>query len=158
MLKSDLVSQYSGMLYKICFFILWDKQDAEDAVQETFYRYCKCKKVYNDNEHEKAWLIRVATNVCHEVKRFRFKHQTVALEEISNDEDMSKVYEIADAIIKLPKKLKIVIYLYYIAGYSQVEISDILHISNAAVNKRVTRGRDKLKHVLLDDITEGGRK
>jgi RNA polymerase sigma-70 factor (ECF subfamily) len=151
MQEANLVYQYSNMLYKICFFILWNEQDAQDAVQETFYKYCKSRKKFHDSEHEKAWLIRVATNISHDLQRFKLRHTTVAMYEVASVENPTRLYEVSDAIIKLPDKLKIVIYLYCVAGYSQKEIGKILKISPAAVSKRIQRGREKLKHILLED-------
>jgi RNA polymerase sigma-70 factor (ECF subfamily) len=55
------VEKYSQMLFRICYSILNNKHDAEDALQETFLRYMLKAPLFKDSEHEKAWLIKVAT-------------------------------------------------------------------------------------------------
>ena len=52
-------SRYYQMLYKISVIMLCNEQDANDAVQETFVRYLEYKNGFHDEDHEKAWLIRV---------------------------------------------------------------------------------------------------
>ena len=49
-----IVKKYSEMLFRICFIMLCNEQDAEDAVQNTFYKYINKNKQFNDFEHEKA--------------------------------------------------------------------------------------------------------
>lgn len=65
------VLKYSNMLYKICIVMLCNEQDAQDAVQDTFCRYLEKKPEFKSPEHEKAWLIRVATNISRDMLRFR---------------------------------------------------------------------------------------
>ena len=58
------VEKYGDMLFRICFSILLNEADAEDALQETFIRYMTKAPLFSDSDHEKAWLIKVATNLC----------------------------------------------------------------------------------------------
>ena len=64
----EIVLRYSNMLYKICIVMLCNEQDAKDAIQDTFCRYLEKRPDFANDEHEKAWLIRVATNICRTVK------------------------------------------------------------------------------------------
>lgn len=59
-----IVDKYSNMLFKIALVILCCNQDAEDAVQDTIIKYMTKSPVFQDSEHEKAWLIKVVTNRC----------------------------------------------------------------------------------------------
>ena len=61
----EAVIKYSDTLYKVCIVILCNEQDAQDAIQDTFCRYLEKKPEFRDEEHEKAWLIRVATNILY---------------------------------------------------------------------------------------------
>ena len=71
------VTKYSDMLYRICIVILCNEQDVQDAIQDTFCRYLEKAPDFHDEEHEKAWLIRVATNICRDMVRFRLRHPKV---------------------------------------------------------------------------------
>ena len=72
----EAVERYGDMLYRICLLSLRNTADAEDAVQETFIKYVQKSPDFSDVEHEKAWLITVATNKCHDMLRYRTRHKT----------------------------------------------------------------------------------
>jgi RNA polymerase sigma-70 factor (ECF subfamily) len=81
MTVEELVLEYNSMLYNNCMVILCNEQDAQDAVQDTFCRYIERTPDFKDKEHEKAWLMRVATNRCIDIHRFRAKHPIADIEE-----------------------------------------------------------------------------
>ena len=148
------VEQYSRMLFRICSGILDNKADAEDAVQETYLRYMTKAPQFRDSEHEKAWLIKVATNISKNMVRFNQRHATENLDELRDigigDDDR----ELFDLIMQLPAKYKIVLDLYYIEGYKANEIADITNSSPAAVRKQLQHGRKMLKHALGRNTTD----
>ena len=69
----QLVRTHGQMLYKICLVMLCNSYDAEDAVQETFLRYITKGPDTGDTEHQKAWLIRTATNLCKNMRLLRLR-------------------------------------------------------------------------------------
>lgn len=139
------VEKYSKMLFRICYSILDNKHDAEDAVQETFLRYMLKAPLFKDSDHEKAWLIKVATNISKNMSRFNSRHATENLDDLKsigiNDSDR----DIFELITRLPSKYKIVLVLYYIEGYKANEIADITNTSPVTVRKRLQYGRMLLK-------------
>lgn len=141
----ELVIKYSNMLFKICLVILENEQDAQDAIQDTFYRYLKLQPEFADEEHEKAWLIRVAINRAKDMRRFWKRHPQISIEKLWDYYESPEDGAILEELLKLPDKLKTVIYLYYIEGYQIKEIASMLHISSGAVKKRLQRGREQLK-------------
>ena len=130
------VLKYSDMLYKICIVILCNEQDVQDAIQDTFCRYMEKKPDFRDEQHEKAWLIRVATNISRDMIRFRIRHPKVSIDELEN----SLVAPEQKETLK-----KMVIYLHYVEGYQIKEIADILGITEGAVKMRLQRGRELMK-------------
>lgn len=155
MQEETLVYRYSNMLYKICLVILCNEHDAQDAVQETFYRYLRKRKDFQNNEHEKAWLIRVATNICKDMRRFQLRHPMVAIEQTSEAITTFERSAVLEELMMLPDKLKVVVYLYYIEGYSQREIGEMLHISEAAVKKRMQRGKEQFRINIQGEVAKG---
>ena len=140
-----LVDKYSNMIFRICYGVLCNRDDAEDALQDTFLKYLTKSPEFQDEEHEKAWLIRVATNISKNMSIVRYKRKTVDGAELV---DMGVSYEdkyVFEAISELPVKLKIVMMLYYIEGYSVKEVSRIISVSEDAVRKRLQKGRELLK-------------
>lgn len=133
------------MLFKICMIYLGNKADAEEALQESFIKLIYKSPQFSDDEHEKAWLIRIAVNVCKDMLRSIWHKRVVKMEDIEEYYEMTNEIYTMEEIIKLPSKYKDVIYLYYFEDYSVKHISEILKISESAVKMRLKRGRDILK-------------
>lgn len=121
----EAVMKYSDMLYKICIVILCNEQDVQDALQDTFCRYLEKKPAFSDEQHKKAWLIRVATNICRDMMRFRLRHPNVSIDEFENVLIAPEEKETLKELFELPFKQKTVIYLHYVEGYQVKEIADI---------------------------------
>ena len=141
----EAVIKYSDMLYKICIVILCNEQDVQDAIQDTFCRYLEKKPDFSDEEHEKAWLIKVATNICRDMIRFRIRHPKVSIDEVENILVAPEQRETLIELLELPVKHKTVIYLHYVEGYPIKEIAEILGISESAVKSRLLRGRKQMR-------------
>ena len=141
---TEAVIKYSDMLYRICIVILCNEQDVQDAIQDTFCRYLEKKPEFRDEEHEKAWLIRVATNICCDMVRFRIRHPKIAIEKLENTLVAPEQTEVLKELLELPVKQKTVIYLHYVEGYRVKEIADILGITESAVKVRLFRGRKQM--------------
>ena len=125
-----------------------NKNDAEDALQETFFRFIRKPPDIKDKEHEKAWLIKVATNICRDMKRFQIRHTYMQLEDIADYLQDNKQKAILEEVLSLPRKQKEVIYLHYIEGYKINELANILRVSENVIKKRLQRGRMQLKLIL----------
>ncbi len=141
----NTVKQYSDMLFRLCFSMLCKRADAEDAVSDTFIRYITNSPGFNGEEHKKAWLIRVAANICKDMHRFNKRNAAVNIDEFTNFGVSDKESGILADVMRLPYKYKSVIHLFYIEGYKTAEISDILSVSPSAVRKRLEYGRKMLK-------------
>ncbi len=152
------VETYSDMLFRLCLTILGNRADAEDALSETMLRYLTKGQRFDSEEHRKAWLLRVASNVCKDMYRFRKRNAYVPLDDLydlcAEEADASVMEE----VMRLPIKQRTVIHLYYIEGYSTREIAEILSISPAAVRKRLQYGREQLKLELEEEDTHETRR
>lgn len=140
-----IVDTYGHMLFRICLVMLCNEPDAEDAVQDTFIKYLSKCPTFFDAEHEKAWLITVATNRCKNMRRYNFLRRHLDINDLQlycNDDEH---YELLDQLMRLPDKQKVVLLLHYVEGYKVEEISNILHITTAAVKKRLQRGRELIR-------------
>ena len=141
----EAVIKYSNTLYKVCIVILCNEQDVQDAIQDTFCRYLEKKPDFCDEEHEKAWLIRVATNICRDMIRFRVRHPKVCIDELENSLAAPEQSETLKEFLELPVKQKTVIYLHYVEGYRIREIADIMGITEGAVKMRLRRGKEEMR-------------
>ena len=146
------------MLYKICFLILKNDNDVKDVLQETFIKYMTKSPVFETEDHKKAWLIKVSQNKCREFLRFHKRHAGVPLEEVEQSISVTagmdtETVEALSLVWDLSYKLKSVVILYYIEGYSVKEVGQILGISDSAVKKRLERARKELRMAVNE---EGG--
>ncbi|MBR6256008.1 MAG: RNA polymerase sigma factor [Lachnospiraceae bacterium] len=145
-----VIDRYSNTLYKICYLILKNEHDTKDVLQETFLAYYTKKPAFQTEEHRKAWLIKVSQNKCREFLRFHKKHAGVPLEEMEEnlmitDGMHADEIDLLSMIWNLDYKLKSVVILYYIEGYSVEETAAILKITKAAAKKRLQRAREALR-------------
>lgn len=147
-----LMDTYGGMLFSLCRMMLHDYHRAQDAVQDTFIKVYRRLEQLPDLRNEKAWLIRIAMNVCHDTLRSSwFKHvmRAVDFEELPDlpapQDAEEQDSELMDMIRSLPTKEREVLLLYYWQSLSPDEIANTLHISRATVYRRLEQARNDLK-------------
>ncbi|MEG0996789.1 MAG: sigma-70 family RNA polymerase sigma factor [Clostridia bacterium] len=149
----QLVTQYQLPLLRMCCIYLHDKSLAEDAVQETFLKAFKAISTFRGECSEKTWLMRIAINTCHDIKRsgwFRHRNRQVTLESLWASEAVSAApeVELVAEIMKLPPKLQDVLLLYYYQNLSVYEIAEALGINHSSVSNRIKRAKEKLRNAL----------
>ncbi len=149
----NTILKYSDLLYRICFLILKNEQDVGDVIQETFIQYMKNHPDFESEEKKKAWLIKVSQNKCKDFLRFHKRHSYVPIDEVEDilmgTSDVEPSHKVQlEEIWELEYKLKSVVILYYIEGYSIKETAQMLAISESACKKRLERARNKLKEML----------
>jgi RNA polymerase sigma-70 factor (ECF subfamily) len=135
---------YGAMVYRLAMVYLGRHADAEDVTQEAFVRLLYRAPRFADEEHEKRWLLRVTVNLCKDQLKGFWRSRTTALEEDYPIPDR-ELFEVADAVVRLPSAYKAPIYLHYYEGYSVAEIGGILKLSRSAVKMRLKRGRELLR-------------
>ena len=149
------VLDYSDMLLRCAYSICSNRSDAEDIVQETFVKLIKKNPKFRDEEHKKAWLLRVVINLSKDfVKSFwnRNKEHLEDFEElIGSDAIIDNDDEIWSLVDKLPIKYKIVIQLYYHEGLTIKEISSAIGKSVGTTSNRLNRARDLLKKMYEEE-------
>ena len=143
---------------RVCTLYFRNKPDREDAFQDTFLKYAQSSADFSGEEHRKAWLIRVATNVCKDMLK-RSEARTVLVDEIddaakpnwSADGQSDRASELTEALAQLDEKYRTPLYLKYYEGYTAVEIAEMLGIPENTVYTYLARGRERLKEVLEHD-------
>ncbi|WOV87866.1 RNA polymerase sigma factor [Sporosarcina oncorhynchi] len=140
-----IVDTYGNMLFRICLVLLSNERDAEDVVQDSFITYLTKSPTFNDLEHEKAWLITIATNRCKNMRRYNIIRKHMDINDLQLYSKNDKNHGLLDHLMRLPTKQKIVLLLHYVEGYKVDEIAKILTITSSAVKKRLQRGRELLR-------------
>lgn len=142
------------MIYRICYAYMKNTADTEDLVQDTFIQLIKKQPLFKNAEHEKAWLIRVATNLCkNKLKHWWRKKRTYfeTLDPMQGPENL-EINEVLQVILDLPDKYKTAIYLYYYEGYNSVEIAEILGKPPSTIRSHLSESRQILKEKLGGEI------
>lgn len=137
-------NNYSDMLYRIALSHTGNHEDAQDVTQDVFLKYIRHGNLHDD-EHERAWLIRVTINACRDLIR-KNKHRVhEPLEDnMQIETSMKEVPDVVFLIEGLPVKLKTVVVLHYLEGFSVEEVAKILHIGISAVKMRLKRARRQM--------------
>lgn len=147
----QLVERYSALLYRHSYAMLHNEEDARDMVQETFLRYMRARPRLQDADHERAWLLTVAMNLCRNHLRQQKAHATLPLEAVADPISLPEDTPLLDRLSALPDKIKIVLLLHYVEGYKVREIAARLHLTQSTVKMRLQKGRQLLRSTLKEE-------
>lgn len=141
------VINYSHTVVKTAFSYLKNIVDAEDITQDTFLALMQKQPKFENEEHLKAWLIRVAINKCkNHLKSGWFRSNNPIPEDLPYlPPDQN---ELLSVVLSLDIKYRLPVHLYYYEGYSIKEIAEILKKPTATIGTRLSRGRK----ILIDKI------
>ena len=143
---------YSNTVLKIAIQNTRNYHDAEDIVQEVFIRLAKNGNAFQDENHKKAWIIRVTINICRDMNRFTAFRQFQPLEEypyVSTDGGMERC-ELLELIRRLPESKRNAIYLFYYEKMTIEEIAAATGKSAGTVSSDLHRARKMLRLELED--------
>jgi RNA polymerase sigma-70 factor, ECF subfamily len=165
---NDLVDLYQTTVYRVALRILGDTGRAEDATQDTFIRAYSALEQYHGGSF-RAWLLRIATNRCYDMLRAErrrraesFDAQPVEQEPWWSSESPTEDPDgftarqevsgyLEAALQRLPDDQRLAIVLHDVHGYSYDEIAAISEVSLGTVKSRISRGRARLRDLLLED-------
>lgn len=145
--EEDIIRKYSSTVYRIAYSMTSDKADSDDIYQNVFLRYIRKKPRFNDENHEKAWFIKVTLNCTKSFLTQAWNKRTEALSEDMQYQEDEKA-DLDFAIKQLPPNCRTILYLYYYEGYSTKEIADMMEMNDNAVRTSLSRSRGKLKTIL----------
>ena len=150
------VEKYADTVRRICIVHLKNHADTEDIFQTVFLKYVLSSVSFENEEHEKAWFIRVTVNACKDLLKSFFRSRTVSLDEIIEkpSEMPQNNREVLEAVLELPEKYRDVVYLYYYEEYTAPEIGRILRKKENTVYTLLKRARKILKDKLGGDEYE----
>ena len=151
----DMMRRYGTSMLRMCYLYLRDRTLAEDAMQDAFLKAYQSLDGFQGlrEQSEKAWLMRIAVNTCKDYHRsawFRHRDKQVLPEELA-DPMRQQDFEsglLADAVMRLPAKLKEVVLLHYYQNLSYDEITVALDISKSTVYERLKKAKGYLRGTL----------
>lgn len=148
-----IIARHADTAFRVAYQYLRNRQDAEDVVQEVFLSLVQRFRQlsFNDDEHLKAWIIRVTINKSINAAKYNARRRTESMEtSVLKSYDKSS-WEIDDVLSKLSADDRQIIYLHYYEGYQAKDIASFLNIAENAVHKRLSRARARLKKYLDEE-------
>ena len=160
-ITSELVEmvyrKYADMLFRIACSQLGSREDAEDAVQDVFSSYITSAPEFKTEEHEKAWFIRSLINRCHDQQRKSALRAHDSIDDhgdLAAEDETEKTLAMQSLMKKLsllPEKVRRVIILHYLEGFSVEETAKLLKMTSGAVKMSLSRGRTALRKIGEND-------
>lgn len=150
----ELVESYGDTVLRIAYTYFKSMSDAEDAVQDVFLHIIGKTPEFKDKEYEKAWIIRVTINICKNKLKLFWNRNKCSIDEIAEAPVYDKYNtdsEVLKAVMSLPDKYRIAVYMYYYEGYTTPEIARITDRTETAVRSDLHRARGKLKEILKEE-------
>lgn len=149
----DLYQKYADIVFRTAYNFLLNKDDAEDIVQEVFIKYFISNKTFNDEDHEKAWILTVTANLSKNVLRSKSRQNlelddTIKIVDNKFEKETTNHLDLEEAMIRLTANQRLVIYLFY---YEQIPIKNIAKIMKSnenTVKSHLLRAKSKMKTYL----------
>ena len=153
---SASIDRFGDSVYRLALCRLGSEADAEDVFQEVFLRLFKSNTDFNDNEHLKAWLLRVTIQRCNDFHRAVNRRQTENIDDCRElSQNIPQDYsELWSAVNSLPDNQRTAVHLFYAEGYSKEEIAEVMDCQPSTVRTWLHRGRKELKTMLEEDCYE----
>ena len=149
---TQAAQRYLDMVYRVALNWFRHPADAEDAAQEAMLRLWRTDTDFQSEEHLRHWLVKVTVNECKRISLRPWRSRTAALEDcdgpVFEDREKRELYE---AVMDLPGKYRVPLYLYYYEGYAVNEVGELLGLRPSTVQTRLARGREKLKKILTEE-------
>ena len=161
----SIVRQYGPMVYGTCIRILNDPDKAEDATQETFIAAFRALPRFR-GENLRSWLLTIAVNRCRDELRSPYRRRNVSLESLTEAGDPEGPWaskepspeehalgselssQVQQALQYLPPDQRTVVTLVDLQGLDYSEAAAVTGASLGTVKSRLSRGRDRLRHLL----------
>lgn len=142
-IRQSVMRHHRSML-RLAYAYLRTTQDAEDCVQDVFMNYFRAAPVFNDAEHEKAWLLRATINRCKNQLKSAWNARRAPMPESiaqASDDQSALLCE----VLALDELYRVPIHLHYYEGYTIKEIGELLREKPTTIGTRLARGRELLK-------------
>ncbi len=173
-----LVRRYESRVFNLCVRMVNDEVESVDLTQEVFLKVYRSIGNYQHNYAFYTWVYRISVNACIDYLRKKKRHgNTVSLCVVGreNERDATKEMDIPDvsgipdalleraqlrgimmdAIGQLSEKLRTIILLKEVEGFTYEEIADVLDCSRGTVKSRLFRARERLREILAPAVAAG---
>ena len=145
-----MLSEYGNSILRLAYAYLHNMSDAEEVLQDTMLRLLRTAPALESGRHEKAWLLRVASNLSKNRIDYNRTHAADALKDTLAAEEREDLSFVWEAVQSLPVTYREVVHLFYYEGYTTAQIGRILGRKEATIRSDLHRGRIRLKEILKE--------
>ena len=148
--RDRIVELFADTVWRVALSRTGREDAAKEVFQDVFLHYFEKERTFENEEHQKAWLIRTAIICSRKYLSSYFQTATLSLDEAIglSAEEADQTGEVYGALLRLPAKYRMPIILYYLEEIPTEECLQILKLKPAAFRKRLSRGRELLKNLL----------
>ncbi len=147
----QLYEIHGPRLKSIAYHIVGNRQDAEDAVQETFLKLYRAIQGFQGQSSVGTWLCRIAINVCYDLARKR-RRETEAPEERhpAMTPQLPMRVALEDALRRIHPRHRMVFLLFEVEGLRHAEIASILEVPEGTSKAWLFEAKKELKRLLTE--------
>lgn len=147
----DAIRRHGKAVYRLAYAYMRSPHDADDVFQDVFLRYTEKAPAFRDDEHRRAWLLRVTINRCRSLYRSAWWKRIVPLEHASGlSTPPPEDPVLTEALDRLPVKYRTVIHLSCHEGLDTQEIATLLGVKPVSVRSQLSRARTMLTELLKE--------
>lgn len=149
-----LIDKYGNTVLRLAYTYLKNQADAEDVLQDVFLSIIEKTPKFNDETHERSWIIRTTINHCKDKLKLYWNKNKRSIDDIA-EMQITDTYNIDssvfDAVMSLAEKYRVVVYMFYYEEYSTVEIAKLIGKNEVTVRSLLHRARKQLKTILKEE-------
>jgi RNA polymerase sigma-70 factor (ECF subfamily) len=150
----QLYRTHGGRLKSIAWHMVGNRQDAEDAVQETFVKAYRAALHFQGNSGMGTWLCRILINVCHDLRRRHGREvdpEGAALtDRAAPGHEPSLKVALEAALRRIPPKHRMVFLMFEAEGMRHAEIAEALEIPEGTSKAWLFEAKKELKRMLSE--------
>ncbi len=155
----ELMNRHRERIWRLCFRLMGNEQDANDAAQEVFVRLFLNRARFEGRSTFATWLHAVAVRTCLTLRRGRSRrsrHETTVADQTLIDRparrtgDASTAMDLYQILDTLPEDDRAMLILKHAEGYSYEDLAELFELSVSACKMRVSRARDRLQQQFPD--------
>jgi RNA polymerase sigma-70 factor (ECF subfamily) len=144
----DLIRAHSGRVFAVCFGILGNRHDAEDAAQQALLKGFMQIRTLRSSDRFAPWIVRIARNLCIDVLRVRKRRGIPSGRPDIHAGDPDEYRRLEQALSGLGEEYRVPLLLFYFDGRSTQSIAETLGVTQANVQTRLSRARKQLRRLL----------
>ena len=162
----ELMGRYHRRVFAVCFRVLNDRSDAEDATQETFVKLARNAASFRGEAKLSTWLYRVARNVCTDHVRYDARRPSTPVDDLTTVGDEPVVADLVAArdtalsvqaaLARLDEPSRRLLLLVAVDGLSYAEAAAVADLAVGTVKSRISRARVRLGELLADTPDPAG--